>query len=191
MKNGTRKAETRTCPQCGKAFAPKRKNSRYCCVKCLRKAYYLSHLADFAANSKRWRERHPDAYQAVLERYYASHREEVRERERKYRELHRKEISCLAHFRHLSIVERCESDAAFYAEYRAKIREIMRRWRDRHLVHKRPYSPRLNRRIPDYMCRGENCLDNRSQFIFENATASQKAFARELAIERGKKTGRF
>ena len=90
MKNGTRKAETRTCPQCGKAFAPKRKNSRYCCVKCLRKAYYLSHLADFAANSKRWRERHPDAYQAVLERYYASHREEVRERERKYRELHRK-----------------------------------------------------------------------------------------------------
>lgn len=53
------KASSRICPQCGKAFAPKRKNNRYCCVKCLHKAYRLSHLADFAANSKRWRKRHP------------------------------------------------------------------------------------------------------------------------------------
>lgn len=54
--------EIRLCqnPDCGKPFAPKRKNSRYCCVKCMRIHYRKNHPDVFARNAKRWRERHPE-----------------------------------------------------------------------------------------------------------------------------------
>ena len=51
---------SKICLNCGKPFVPKRKNSRYCCVKCCRKAYQMSHPDVFLANSKKWRERHPE-----------------------------------------------------------------------------------------------------------------------------------
>lgn len=193
--------EVRTCqnPSCGKEFAAKRKNSRYCCLKCSRKAYQLSHPEVFVRNNRRWIEKHPDSYKETIKRYIATHRKIIKARARahylknreliksrvlRYKSLHKKEIACLASFRYIDLVERCESDHLFYAQQRAKQREQYRRWYGRNFVRKRPYSPALNRRIPDYLRRGEDCLDVRSKFLFENATASQKAYAKELAIER-------
>jgi hypothetical protein len=46
------------------------------------------------------------------------------------------------------------------------------------------YTPHYNLRIPDYATKARWVLDARSAFLAENMTPEQKAYARDLAIER-------
>ena len=46
------------------------------------------------------------------------------------------------------------------------------------------YRARFRCRLPEWAAACQRVLDARSRFIYENATASDRAYARELAIER-------
>ena len=46
------------------------------------------------------------------------------------------------------------------------------------------YSPRPWMRLPEWMPVGGSCIDVRSPWLINNLTDSQRAYARELAIER-------
>lgn len=57
------------CAFCGKEFKPKRSNSNYCSVRCCRASYRKRHPEVFVRNSKRFKERNPEAYRRIIERY--------------------------------------------------------------------------------------------------------------------------
>lgn len=73
-----------------------------------------------------------------------------------------------------------QTDAAYYAKRRADTRK---RHAKAAVIAKGSYRPRYSTRIPDWCVMG-GAVDVRSRFLFENATASDRAFARDLAIER-------
>ena len=114
---------------------------------------------------RKWRAEHPEYQRA----YYATHREAYRE---------------YAHaamvFRHI----REMVDADFYAANRAKRRAYAyARYKRLGLTWGQGGRPSM--RIPDYCVRGQ-VLDVRSQWLINNMTDEQRAYARELAIERKK-----
>ena len=152
-----------------------------------------------AAQCRKWREDNPD-YQRD---YYAAHRDAFREYERRYREKHRESYN--AHAREyakahprmctkeqmreesrLAYVRRCLRemvDCDYYAHNRARNRAAyVAQWKREG---KDWGAGRPAMRIPDWCVRG-GVLDTRSQWLFCNATDEQKAYARELAIERKK-----
>ena len=49
------------------------------------------------------------------------------------------------------------------------------------------YSPRFSCRIPDFAVKGQDLVDHRSQFLSDNITEEQVAFAKELYRERNAK----
>lgn len=111
-----------------------------------------------------WEARHPEVRKALLRRYRMAHREEINRKSR----LYQAKLAVLFMF-----------DAQAYALFRAKRRvwEMKRRKRARH------YSPRFRLRIPDWCCKGF-ALDGNSQFLSVNLSPAQRAYAKELAIER-------
>ena len=88
---------------------------------------------------------------------------------------------------------------AYYDIHPEKKREQWRRFSAKHGIARRPnarmryaknailargiYAPRFNRRLPEWAPVGGG-LDRRSAFLAVNLTPSQRAYARELAIER-------
>lgn len=89
---------------------------------------------------------------------------------------------------------------AYYAAHPEKKREQWHRFTEKYGVARRPvarmayakkvvlagkpYAPRFYLRKPDYVPVGESGLDTRSPWLINNLTDSQRAYARELAIER-------
>ena len=115
-------------------------------------------------HAKKWRDAHKD----YMREYYALHPERFREYLLKFRTRRalREMIDCV-----------------FYAAIRAKNRagHAKRRMRKGKV-----YLARPSKRVPDYCCRG-GVLDVRSQWLAANLTAEQRAYARELAIERNQR----
>lgn len=151
-------------PKCGKQFAPYDKRQKYCCKKCKNRSNastYYSTPQHKVAKRARQRERYRKLMLDPVER---------------------KGIIILRQFRQLDIEERCASDPEYYARFRESRREAKRRQRDRN--RKKPYRPHFSSRLPDTCCKGESVIDTTSPFLDVNLTASQKAFARELSIER-------
>ena len=77
------------------------------------------------------------------------------------------------------------ADRAFYA--RAVVRERAQRrvcYAKSRLLAGNVYSPRFHVRLPEWAAAGQRALDARSQWLAVNISASQRAYARELAIER-------
>ena len=149
------------------------------------------------AQNRRWREKHPDYRRG----YYAAHREAFREYERRYREKHRESYN--AHAREYakahprkrtkeqmreesrqSYIRRCLRemvDCEYYAKNRARNRAAhVAQWKREG---KGWGAGRPAMRIPDWCVRG-GALDVRSPWLINNLTDSQRAYARELAIER-------
>lgn len=118
------------------------------------------------ASAKKYYQEHKAKRNAQKERWRAAHPELQREYARK----------CMANFR-----MRFYFDAEAYAAYRA----YNRKFHAKEAVLKRgSYRPHFWFRIPDWMTKGMATIDSRSPFLFENITPSQRAYARELAIER-------
>jgi len=159
-----------------------------------------------------WRKANPEKRRKALERYRLAHRDErrakdaeyqkrlrrenpekVHARERRYRARKKERMSAdqnlYAHYRSLKnaarkrAVAKCATEADRYAKERLYKRRCYAR---RMIKAGKGYSPRPQRRIPDYATKG-NVADVRSQYLIENQTASQKAYARELAIERAER----
>ncbi len=127
-------------------------------------------------------------------------REKLLQRKRKYRERHREEIRAKDrmyyaqnkwkfHLRALFRDARMAADEKFYCAFRAKQREYLKRHRDK--ARKREYRPIRSMRFPDWACKGVSTLDVRSQWLINNMTDEQRAYARELAIERKEQAERM
>ena len=77
--------------------------------------------------------------------------------------------------------ERMQADSAYFARERARRRKARAKKR---ILAGKPYYPHFRKRIPDWAVFGQPLLDANSPYIYENITDSQRAYARELAIER-------
>ena len=116
---------------------------------------------------RQWRKAHPEKERERRRRNYAKLTPEQR-----------KERAHLKQFKRLV----CEMlDCNYYARNRRKAREAQyKRWAKQG---KNWCKGKPAMRIPDWCVRG-GVLDARSPFLFENATPEQKAWARELCIEK-------
>ena len=141
------------------------------------------------AQCRKWREDNPD-YQRE---YYAAHRTAFREYHYKWLErkgrkprivLTEEERTARTKARklrqHVRHIVRSMLDCDYYAECRRKDRERANRRRLRMGL---TAAGQPARRIPDWCVRG-GVLDCRSQWLWENVTDEQKAYAKELFIER-------
>lgn len=89
---------------------------------------------------------------------------------------------------------------SYYEKHPEKKKEAWRRFTAKHGTKRRKsariayavaavmkrgsYTPRISRRKPEYAPVGASGIDTRSPFLWNNLTDEQRAYARELAIER-------
>ena len=121
---------------------------------------------------------------ASARKYYQEHKEKRKAQKKIWNGAHKdvQRRSARKYMRKMRM--RFYFDAEAYAAYRAYNRKL----RAKEAVLKRgSYRPHFWFRIPDWMTKGMATIDSRSPFLFENITPSQRAFARELAIERRKR----
>ncbi len=77
------------------------------------------------------------------------------------------------------------ADRAFYAKAVVRKRAQRRKcYAKARVLGNKGYRARFRCRLPDWAAAGQRVLDARSQWLAVNLTASQLAYARELAIER-------
>ena len=126
---------------------------------------------------------------------YAAFRERCREYERLYRERRRARLAAdpaaLAAHKAKCRALKAEWDAKtrrlkaqsheYYALWRAERRA---RYAAGRVAAGKIYYVKPSLRIPDWATFGQKVLDTSSPWLIENVTPSQRAFARELAIER-------
>lgn len=153
--------------------------------------------AEKAEYNRRWRKAHPNYLREWRER----NRERVREYWRDYvrrfperiREWRKKESPELRAMRRFKYEMSLCMDAEKYAKKRKQDRQRQKKATDRKIAAGlRPprvlnggfYKPRYSIRLPDWCVKGQFITDVRSQWLAENLTATQRAYARELAIER-------
>ena len=133
--------------------------------------YRLRHPDRCRERDRRWRAANPDKRKAQKQRNYQRHRAEIlAKKRRQYVE------DGVWTARKL----RFAFDAAAYAKYRASQRMGGAK---RCVLAGRFYKPRFNRRIPDWATYGKVVWAG-SPWLVENLTMSQRAYARELTIER-------
>ena len=133
--------------------------------------YRLRHPDRCRERDRKWREANPDKRKAQKRRNYQRHRAEILAKK------HRQYVEAgVWTARRLLFA----SDAGAYAKFRAAARMRIAK---RCVLAGRFYKPRFARRIPDWCVMG-GVVDMRSPWLAENLTPSQRAFARELAIER-------
>ena len=122
------------------------------------------------AYSKAWFAAHPVKRREYNKRHYWKHLER-----------HRAEAREATHKRYARTTLICMVDPQAYANHRAKSRVQIAK---NAVKNGRTYKPRFARRIPDWCVKGQFVIDVRSPWLIENLTPSQRAYARELAIER-------
>lgn len=153
------------------------------------RAYYAAHKDAFREYHLRWLEKWGVAH-GVTPREPLTDEERLARRRasrRKYNAANREKVNAYhkAHPEYKRMYRmRCMvremTDCEYYAERRRKARERANRRRLRMGL---SAVGKPARRIPDWCVRG-GVLDTRSQWMWHNATDEQKAYARELAIER-------
>lgn len=147
-------------PKCKHVFTPNDKRQKYCCARCRQIVAERKYNAKPSSKTARKNRDHMRYLDPII----------------------RKGMKSLHEMWLFDQQERLATDAAYYAKIRMKRREIRRRQNDKH--RKIAYRPCVSRRIPDTYCKGELMIDTRSQFFELNLTDSQRAFSRDLAIER-------
>lgn len=131
----------------------------------------------------RWVELNPEKYAESRLKYYS--KDEVRKasvaRALKWQAANPGRVKEIMDRRRKREAALSRKDAGFYAQIRKAERM---RYALRRLKSGKTYRQRLATRIPDWAVRGQDVLDRRSRYIYENQTAEMDAYARELAIER-------
>jgi hypothetical protein len=138
-----------------------------------RKALRASNLEHFRALEAAWRKANPKAYA---------------EKQRRYRQKPESKVKAAAAMR----AWRAANQEAVRAAERARYAKNVVRKRSQHrkcyakgrLLKGKGYRARFRCRLPDWAAAGQRVLDARSQWLAVNLTASQRAYARDLAIER-------
>lgn len=128
-----------------------------------RHQYYLAHKAETRARQLKYKKEHPEEWKA---------------HQKKWRDAHLSECRALQHFWRLERDELHRRDPEAYAKHRARKRGYVQAKRGD------KYKPHLKMRIPDWACKGQDIIDYRSQFLRDNRTLEQKAYAKDLYRER-------
>ena len=118
---------------------------------------------------------------ASAKKYYAKHRKKIKEAHRRWAAANRDKVRGYTrkHMRKVRLAWCFDPD--LYAKGRASNRMQKAR---RTILRGGVYRPRFSCRIPDRAVKGEMILDASSQWLDINLTPSQRAYARDLAIER-------
>ena len=118
---------------------------------------------------------------ASAKSYYAKHREKRDKVKKKWTDANRNKVRGYIRKYMRKIRLAWCFDAVAYAKGRAYDRMLRAK---RTVLRGGVYRPHFSRRIPDWATKGERTLDVSSPWLDVNITPSQRAFARELAIER-------
>lgn len=114
-------------------------------------------------------------------KYNAEHREKRNAQKKKWREAHSDAHREAVRKYMKKLRMRFYFDAEAFAAYRAYNRQLRAK---ESVLTRGFYRPRFSCRIPDWATKGQRVIDERSQFLDVNLTDAQRAYARELAIER-------
>ena len=118
---------------------------------------------------------------ASAAKYYAKHRDKCVAARKKWADANRDKVrGYVRKYMRKTRIAWC-IDAVAYAKGRAYDRAL----KAKHIVlNGGVYRPRFGWRIPDWATKGEPVLDASSSWLDINITPSQRAFARELALQR-------
>lgn len=132
------------------------------------------------------RERARSRAKAKVYRQKKKHDIEWQEKVRLYKRAYSKSAAGLAYRRRVwakkSAIMSVSAEA--YAKHRAENRLYYAL--NRVIQHKN-YRPNMNTRIPDWTCKNQKILDLRSNFLPDNITPEQRAYAKELYRQRKSK----
>lgn len=146
------------------------------------RAYYAAHREERRASARASYARHREERLAKRKAYYRANRSRCLEWWRMHRTKPEVRAYRLVDYkrRYANTLMLWAVDAAAYAQARRKGRI----YRAKKAVSEgRIYKPQFARRIPDWCVMG-HVVDTASPWLIENITPSQRAYARELAIER-------
>lgn len=151
------------------------------------RAYYAANRAHILAKAKAWRQRDLKHRREVEAAWRKAHPEAEAAKMRRYRQ--RPEIK--ARLAEQARAKRAANPEQARAESRAYYAKTVERRRSQarvahakaRIAKGKSYSPRYSCRLPDWapVC---GMIDARSAFLAVNLSASKRAYARELAIER-------
>ena len=147
-----------------------------------------------------YREKHPEQYRLYywknLERERARSRAKIKvyrqkkkhdpewqEKVRLSKKAYGKSAACLAYRKRTweKINAIISVSAEAYAKHRAKARLY---YAFKRVSQHKSYRPNMNTRIHDWAVKGDMILDASSQWLAVNITPSQRAFAREIAMQK-------
>lgn len=138
--------------------------------------YNAEHRERIIYLTKKWQKAHPERKRANDRAYRLRHPEKIKARKRKWNAENREKRNAKNAEKRMSFFHDCEA----WAKWRAGWRII---YAKRKIRRGETYSPRFDLRFPDYATKG-GALDTRSAFLDVNMSPAQRAYARELAIER-------
>ena len=152
------------------------------------RTYYAKNRARILARAKAWRQRNLEHCREVEAAWRKAHPEAEAAKMRRYRQQPKikARLAEKARAKRAANPEKVRAEArAYYAKTVTRRRALARIAHAKsRIAQGKFYSPRYNCRIPEWSTKGQRVLDANSPFLYENLTDSQRAYARELAIER-------
>lgn len=150
--------------------------------------YYAANREKILARLKTRRASDPERFRAREAAWRMAHPEAVRAAARRYRQKPEIKVKNAAWQRARRAANPDAvraADRAFYAKAVVRKRAQRRKcYAKARVLGNKGYRARFRCRLPEWAAAGPRVLDARSQFLAVNLTASQRAYARELAIER-------
>lgn len=147
--------------------------------------------------NRAWRHRNRERYNAQARAYRDRNREHINALRKVWREKNREKIlaqkkasyrRCISSVRAWYMTNREKVLSKKKAEYAANPAASRAKYRIRTaraiVLAGRLYRPRFSRRLPEWAAVGVSVICPASPYLLENLTDSQRAYARELAIER-------
>ena len=150
--------------------------------------YYAAHREKILARLKARRASDPERFRALEAAWRKANPKACHEKQRRYRqkpESKAKEAAKQRARRRLNPDAVRAADRAFYAKAVVRKRAQRRKcYAKARVLGGKGYRARFRCRLPEWVAAGQRALDARSQWLAVNLSASQRAYARELAIER-------
>ena len=150
--------------------------------------YYRANKERILARAKARRASDPEHFREVEAKWRKANPEACAAKQRRYRQKLESKVKLAAkqRARRAASLETVRAaDRAYYAKAVVRKRAQRRvRYAKARLRDGKGYRPLFRMRLPEWAEAGRRVLDANSPYLWNNLTDSQRAFARELAIER-------
>ena len=150
--------------------------------------YYAANREKILARLKTRRASDPERFRAREAAWRKANPKACHEKQRRYRQKPESKVKNAAkqRARRAANPEAVRAaDRAFYAKAVVRKRAQRRKcYAKARVLGNKGYRARFRCRLPDWAAAGQRVLDPRSQWLAVNLTPAQRAYARELAIER-------